>query len=76
MPTRLLIWLAIELNTTSAQMPMVMPLMVNVVRSLRRDSSRSRRMVRIPPLPGDEHLRPAVPVLDNRLHRSLLVYVV
>ncbi len=44
MPTRLLIWLASELNTTSAQMPMVMPVMVRLVRSLRRESSRRIRM--------------------------------
>ena len=36
--TRALILLAMELNTTSAQMPMVMPRMVSVVRSLRRAS--------------------------------------
>ena len=42
--TKLLIWLASELNTTSDQMPMVMPTMVRVVRSLRRDSSRRSRM--------------------------------
>jgi hypothetical protein len=29
--------LAIELNTTSAQMPMVMPVIVRAVRSFRRD---------------------------------------
>ena len=44
MPTRPLIWLASELNTTSAQMPMVMPVMVRLVRSLRRESSRRIRM--------------------------------
>ena len=27
-------------------------------------------------LPADEHLRPAVPLLDDGLHRSLLVFVV
>jgi hypothetical protein len=37
-PTRSLILLAIELNTTSAQTPMVMPVIVRAVRSFRRDN--------------------------------------
>src|SRR5690349_6796582 len=45
MPTKPLIWLAIALNTTSAQMPMVMPRMVRLDRSFRRESSRSCRIV-------------------------------
>ena len=40
-----LILLAIELKTTSAQIPMTMPRMVSVVRSFRRESSRRRRMM-------------------------------